>query len=167
MKKSNHHRRCQSAQSTQHGHAVARREPPVRLTQSVKAPNSNLPFRAACLADRQLADIYAVRNCNVLSQALRQLREALGLKKYRVALRAGISRDMLGRVEDGRSIPTIFILTKILHGLGLTWIQFATVMDKLLAALTSDISDVRLPPVCVEMPPDENGIHQHRNSAFP
>jgi len=160
MKKTNP-RRCHSAQSTQHDPAGARREPAVRLTQSVNAPNSNLPFTAACLADRQLAAVYAEHSKSILPKALRQMRKARRLKQYVVALCAGISRDMLWRVETGRSVPTYFLLSKIVFSIGVTWSQLASVLDKMLARKMSKISDDHLRPACVEMPPDENGMHQH------
>ncbi|MEI8063980.1 MAG: helix-turn-helix domain-containing protein [Verrucomicrobiota bacterium] len=111
----------------------ARSRQPERLTQSAKAPNSNLPYSAACLADRQLSEIYAVHNRSILPNAIRHLREARDLTQYAVALRAGISRDMLVRVENGRSVPTFFLLSKIMYALGVTWGQFASVLDKMVA----------------------------------
>ena len=110
-----------------------RSQPPVRLTQSANAPNSNLPFSAACLTDRQQSAVYAERSKCILADAIRQLRKARRLKQYVVALRAGISRDMMVRVETGRSVPTFFLLSKILYALGVTWSQFARVLDKMLA----------------------------------
>ena len=111
----------------------ARSRQPERLTQSVNAPNSNLPFTAACLAARQRSAAYAERCQICLSRTLRQLRKARGLKQYVVALCAGISRDMLWRVETGRSIPTHGLLSKIVFTIGVTWSEFASVLDKMVA----------------------------------
>ena len=130
MKTSNP-RRCRPSTPTHHGQAQARRRQPVRLTQSAKTPNSNLPYSAACLAYRQQTAAYAERCWSSLPNSLRQLRKARRLSQYVVALRAGISRDMLWRVETGRSIPTFFILSKIVFSLGLTWSRFARVLDKM------------------------------------
>lgn len=113
--------------------ARARRPKPVRLTQAAKGPNSNLPFTAACLAARRRAAAFAGRHRRILATALRQAREAQGRKKYNVALRGGVSRDMQGRVEAGRSSPTFFVLCKILFSLGLTWGQLAKIMKALAA----------------------------------
>jgi len=74
-----------------------------------------------------------VHNRSILPNAIRHLREARGLKQYRAALRAGISRDMMVRVENGRSVPTFFLLSKIMYALGVTWGQFASVLDKMVA----------------------------------
>jgi DNA-binding transcriptional regulator YiaG len=106
---------------------------PIMLTQSAKPPNANLPFSAACLAYRQRTAAYAERSRSILPLALRQLREARRLSQYVVALRAGISRDMLWRVETGRSVPTFFLLSKIVFSLELTWSRFSRVVDKMVA----------------------------------
>ena len=113
--------------------AGARRPPPVRLTQAAKAPNSNLPFTAVCLQERQLAEAFARRNQRLLPRALRQVREAQGRKGYNVALRAGVARDTQWRMETGQSDSTFFVLCKIIFTLGLSWRQFARVMEALAA----------------------------------
>jgi DNA-binding XRE family transcriptional regulator len=132
MKKSNP-RRYHPSQPTHHGHDRARSQQPVRLTQSAKPPNANLPFSEACLAYRQRTAAYAERSRSILPVALRQLREARRLSQYVVALRAGISRDMLWRVETGRSVPTFFLLSKIVFSIELTWSRFSRVVDKMVA----------------------------------
>jgi len=73
---------------------------------------------------RRKAYEYAERIRDRLPHRLRELRLALGLTAYALASIAGVSRDMIGDIEHGDSIPTLFLVSKLAHGLGLTLHQF-------------------------------------------
>ena len=55
-----------------------------------------------------------------LGQRLAKRRRALGLSRYALAQRLGVSRDYLGRVEQGKSSPTVEMLQRIAKALGTT-----------------------------------------------
>jgi transcriptional regulator with XRE-family HTH domain len=54
----------------------------------------------------------------ILGGNLRRLRVARGLSLERLSRASGVSRGMLGQIELGRSAPTIGVLWKIAHALG-------------------------------------------------
>jgi transcriptional regulator with XRE-family HTH domain len=53
-----------------------------------------------------------------LGQRLTTRRRAQGLSRYRLAKQLGVSRDYLGRVEQGQSSPTVEMLQRIAKALG-------------------------------------------------
>ncbi|HXX66735.1 MAG TPA: helix-turn-helix domain-containing protein [Polyangiaceae bacterium] len=57
---------------------------------------------------------------------LRRLRTRRGLSLERLSRASGVSRAMLGQVELGRSIPTINVLWKIAHALGVSFSALIT-----------------------------------------
>ena len=73
---------------------------------------------------RRKAYEYAERIRDRLPHRLRELRLALGLTAYALASIAGVSRDMIGDIEHGDSIPTLFLASKLAYGMGLTLHQF-------------------------------------------
>lgn len=56
---------------------------------------------------------YAERVYQRLAKRLRAEREARGMSKYALAQAAGMSRDMLGCIEAGKSCPTVVVLAKV------------------------------------------------------
>ena len=58
-------------------------------------------------AQKHEAYDYAERVCERLPRRLQELREAAGMSKYALAKKAGVSRDMVGCIEEGESIPTL------------------------------------------------------------
>ena len=67
---------------------------------------------------------YATRLCDKLPRCLQDCREGVKLSRYGLEKACGVSRDMLGRVESRTSIPTVFLLAQIAHGMGMTLVQF-------------------------------------------
>ncbi len=53
------------------------------------------------------------RVCVRLGKRLRAVREARGLSRYALAQAAGMSREMVGKVEGGVSAPTVIVLMKV------------------------------------------------------
>ena len=70
------------------------------------------------------AHVYAERIRARLPQRLIELRVAAGLKPYSLAIRANVSRDMIGDIERGDSIPTLCFAAQLAFGLGITLEQF-------------------------------------------
>ena len=62
---------------------------------------------------------YAERIRARLPRRLQELRGAAGLSKYALAKKAGVSRDMVGCIEEGESIPTLHVSARLAHGLGM------------------------------------------------
>jgi DNA-binding XRE family transcriptional regulator len=73
---------------------------------------------------------YAERICAGLPKRLIELRVAAGLKPYALAIRAGVSRDMIGDIERGKSIPTLFLAARLAFGLGMTLTEFVRGMEE-------------------------------------
>ena len=76
------------------------------------APSDNSAFR------------YAERIRARLPRRLQELREAAGMSKYAFAKKAGVSRDMVGCIEGGESIPTLHISARLAYGVDLTLTEF-------------------------------------------
>ena len=55
---------------------------------------------------------------------LQEAREAVGLSQYGLAIRAGVSRDMIRDIERGESIPTLFLAARLAFALGMTLARF-------------------------------------------
>jgi len=72
---------------------------------------------------------YAERIRVRLPRRLQELREAVGLSKYALAEKAGVSRDMIGCIEEGESIPTLHVVARLAHGVEMTLTQFVGPME--------------------------------------
>ena len=81
---------------------------------------------------------YATRLCERLPRCLQECRECAHLSRYGLQKGCGVSRDMLGDVEHGDSVPTLFVMARIAHGLGMTLAEF---VEKWEAAEPSEMSD--------------------------
>jgi len=68
---------------------------------------------------RQTYD-YAAGVCGRLPRRLQSEREARGLSKYALGRDSGVSREMIARIEGGRSVPTLFVAARLAHGMGMT-----------------------------------------------
>jgi transcriptional regulator with XRE-family HTH domain len=62
----------------------------------------------------------------IVGKNLRRLRTKRGLSLERLARASGVSRAMLGQIELGQSTPTINVLWKISHSLGVTFSALIT-----------------------------------------
>jgi len=63
---------------------------------------------------------YATRICAGLPRCLQECREQAELSRYALQKGCGVSRDMIGGIEAGESVPTLFLAARIAHGLGMT-----------------------------------------------
>jgi ribosome-binding protein aMBF1 (putative translation factor) len=81
---------------------------------------------------------YATRLCERLPRALQECRECAHLSRYALQKGCGVSRDMLGDVEHGDSVPTLFVMARIAHGMGMTLTEF---IEKWEAEVPSEMSD--------------------------
>lgn len=72
---------------------------------------------------------YAERIRARLPRRLQELREAAGLSRYALWLKCGVSRDMIGCIEEGRSIPTLHVAARLAHGINLTLIELIAPME--------------------------------------
>ena len=46
------------------------------------------------------------------------------MSKYALAKKAGVSRDMVGCIEEGESIPTLHVSARLAYGVDLTLTEF-------------------------------------------
>ena len=46
------------------------------------------------------------------------------MSKYALAKKAGVSRDMVGCIEGGESIPTLHVSARLAHGVEVTLTEF-------------------------------------------
>ena len=74
---------------------------------------------------------YAERIRERLPRRLQELREAAGMSKYALAKKAGVSRDMVGCIEEGESIPTLHVSARLAYGVDLTLTEFVGPMEDL------------------------------------
>jgi len=66
----------------------------------------------------------------VVGENLHRLRTQRGLSLEKLAQQSGVSRAMLGQIELGQSAPTINVLWKIAHGLGVTFSALITAQQR-------------------------------------
>ena len=92
---------------------MAPRRPSLVKAPPVKAPAVERPADEAEIAPAVGAN-------------LRRLRSKRGLSLQRLAQRSGVSRAMLSQIELGQSAPTINLLWKIAHALGVTFSALIT-----------------------------------------
>lgn len=67
---------------------------------------------------------YAERLRARLPRTLQEEREAVGLSRYALEKKCGVSREMIGCIESGDSIPTLHLGARLAHGLGMTLASF-------------------------------------------
>lgn len=72
---------------------------------------------------------YAERIRARLPRAFQTQLEAVRMSKYGLEKKYGISREMLGKVEEGESIPGLGLTAQMSHGLGLTLTQFVSKLE--------------------------------------
>lgn len=72
----------------------------------------------------------AKRFTEALIQALIQERKARGLSHERLAEKAGISRQAIGKIEAGTSNPTMLTIYKITTAMGIKFADFAKDLEK-------------------------------------
>ena len=73
---------------------------------------------------------YAERLCRRLPRRLRKARENAGLSRYALEKRTGVSRDMIGDIEHGDSIPTLHLAGRLVHGLGMRLWEFIRSLEE-------------------------------------
>jgi transcriptional regulator with XRE-family HTH domain len=86
-----------------------------------RASGSKRPERAPEAAATASPDLTPIVGAN-----LRRLRTKRGLSLERLARSSGVSRAMLGQVELGQSTPTINVLWKVSHALGVPFSALIT-----------------------------------------
>jgi transcriptional regulator with XRE-family HTH domain len=74
--------------------------------------------------DNHDAHDYAERIRERLPRRLQELCEACGLSKYALWQKTGVSRDMIGRIEGGESIPTFHVGARLAYGVDKTLTEF-------------------------------------------
>jgi|GEM_PF-409731 len=74
---------------------------------------------------------------NVVGRSFRAVREYTGISQERLALKAGVARTYVGRVERGVLNPTMSSLLRLLAALGVSCQTFGTYVDIELAAQKS------------------------------
>ena len=67
--------------------------------------------------------------CELVSSNLRQMRKQSRLSLEELSRQSGVSRAMLGQVEQGKSVPSIRILWQISQALGVSVSQFLQPQD--------------------------------------
>ena len=72
---------------------------------------------------------YAERIRARLPRRLQEMREAARLSKYALWRKTGVSRDMIGRIEAGESIPTLHVGARLAYGLDKTLTEFIGTME--------------------------------------
>ena len=82
--------------------------------------------------DNHEAHDYAERIRERLPRRLQELREAARLSKYALWQKTGVSRDMIGCIEAGESIPTLHVLCHQLEGYD------EIVVDRLMETIAQD-----------------------------
>jgi DNA-binding XRE family transcriptional regulator len=61
---------------------------------------------------------------------LQQCREAAKVSHYGLQKNCGVSRDMIGDIEDGESVPTFFLAARMAYGLGMTLKEFVGMLEE-------------------------------------
>jgi transcriptional regulator with XRE-family HTH domain len=67
-----------------------------------------------------------------LAKTIRELRQRAGLAQERLALEAGVDRGYMGGLERGLHSPTLETVYKLLPALGVDFIEFARVLERIL-----------------------------------
>ncbi|MFO1439823.1 MAG: helix-turn-helix transcriptional regulator [Verrucomicrobiaceae bacterium] len=72
---------------------------------------------------------YATRVCGRLPRCVQKCRECAHLSRYGVEKNCGVSRDMLGDIEAGDTVPTLFWAARMAYGMGLTLTEFVEKLE--------------------------------------
>ena len=72
---------------------------------------------------------YAERICARLPQMLQEERETMGVSRYALEKRSAVSRDMIGDVEHGDSMPTLHLAARLAFGLEMKLWEFVKKLD--------------------------------------
>lgn len=85
----------------------------------------------------------------IIATVVRRVRESAGISQERLAVRAGVTRTYVGRVERGVLNPTIVTMNRLLGAIGVPWAEFGAALDRELAAASENraAGRVRRPPV--------------------
>lgn len=73
---------------------------------------------------KKAAHDYAERIRARLPRRLQERREAAGLSRYALGRKTGVSRDMIGCIEAGKSIPTLHVVARLAHGMDISLMEF-------------------------------------------
>ena len=65
-----------------------------------------------------------------LIKTLREVRKTRAYSHEAIAIKAGISRQTLGKIEGGQTNPTMLTMFKITSAMGMTLEEFVTAMKK-------------------------------------
>lgn len=57
------------------------------------------------------------------------MREARTRSKYGLGRDSGVAREMIGRIESGRTVPTLFVVARLAFTLGMTLTEFVQGLD--------------------------------------
>ena len=79
--------------------------------------------------DNHDAHDYAERIRERLPRRLQELREAARLSKYALWRKSGVSRDMIGCIEAGKSIPTLHVSARLAYGVDKTLTEFIAPLE--------------------------------------
>ena len=83
---------------------------------------------------------YADRIHARLPRRLQELREGAGMSRYALWMKCGVSRDMISRIESGKSVPTLHVAARLAYGVETTLKELCEPLDDAWPA-ASDISD--------------------------
>lgn len=67
---------------------------------------------------------YATRVCGRLPRCVQECREAAKVSRYGLQKNCGVSRDTIGDIENGETVPTLFWAARMAYGMGLTLTEF-------------------------------------------
>ena len=76
------------------------------------------------------ASNFADRLCRRVVRALKELREAAGLKPYVLWQMTGVSRDMIWRMERGDVVPGMHVVGRVLYGTRAGVMELARLVDR-------------------------------------
>ncbi|MBK8094497.1 MAG: helix-turn-helix transcriptional regulator [Verrucomicrobiaceae bacterium] len=80
---------------------------------------------------------YATRVCGRLPRCVQECRECAHLSRYGLQKCCGVSRDTIGDIENGETVPTLFWAARMVYGMGLTLTEFVERLE----AGPSEMSD--------------------------
>jgi DNA-binding XRE family transcriptional regulator len=60
---------------------------------------------------------------------LQECREAAKVSRYGLQKNCGVSRDMIGDIENGETVPTLFWAARMAYGMGLTLREFVAKLE--------------------------------------
>jgi ribosome-binding protein aMBF1 (putative translation factor) len=78
---------------------------------------------------------YAGRIHARLPERLQRARLAAGLSRYGLEQRSGISREMIGKIERGKTKrPSLYVVTQLCYGAGMSLWEFVGLIEEMWAA---------------------------------